>query len=162
MYAPAYIYTQAMPVPHRIVFFLVQSMFKQLEGGYQVLSRNIVVCRMYRSAVRVWEALYSLFIWLVCVRCMRQHTSIRKQCQCPIAQCFHPRNQGQNNPWDSNKWSAETLWFAVCIEVRSGFERCFILCLPGLFALDVCASIHLYASNASAPLHSVLFGTIEV
>ena len=56
----------------------------------------------------------------------------------------------------------ETSWFAGRIKVRSGFDRCYIPCLPGLFALDVCASIHLYASNASAPLHSVLFGTIDV
>ena len=38
----------------------------------------------------------------------------------------------------------------------------FIICLPGLFALDVCASIHLYASNASATLYSVLFSVIVV
>ncbi len=52
--------------------------------------------------------------------------------------------------------------FASCIEMPSGFDSASIICLPGLFALDVCASIHLYASNASAPLHSVLFSVIVV
>jgi len=84
------------------------------------------------------------------------------QCQCFSILCSFQCNQGQNNTWDSNKRIANTLWFAGCIEVQSGFERCSIPCLPGLFALDVCASIHLYASNASAPLHSVPFGTIDV
>ena len=46
--------------------------------------------------------------------------------------------------------------------MRSGFGRRSIPCLSGLFALDVCASIHLYASNASAPLHSVFFHAIRV
>ena len=46
--------------------------------------------------------------------------------------------------------------------MRSVFERCSIPCLPGLFALDVCASIHLYASNASAPLRSVFIHAIRV
>ncbi len=44
----------------------------------------------------------------------------------------------------------------------SGFDSASIICLPGLFALDVCASIHLYASNASAPLYIVLFNAIVV
>jgi hypothetical protein len=52
--------------------------------------------------------------------------------------------------------------FASCIEMPSGFDSASIICLPGLFALDVCASIHLYASNASAPLHNVLFSAIVV
>ena len=46
--------------------------------------------------------------------------------------------------------------------MQLGFDSTSIVCLPGLFALDVCASIHLHTNNASAPLHSVLFSAIVV
>ena len=120
------------------------------------------VCQLYRNAVKVWQRFYYMFTWLVCVRCMRQHTTIRKQCQCPTVQCSLQCNCGRNNSGKSSEGQIDTSGFACCKEVRTGFDRRFVSCLSGLFALDVCASIHLYASNASAPLYSVFFNAIRV